>query len=83
MSRQERHPLMRHFDARFRWAVDDVRTLVADNAYSVVGVEFLADLRREELGCLPLTSRLLLLVMRRMRWFRESSRLVRLSSHDE
>ena len=28
-------------------------------------------------------SRLLLVVMRRMRWFRESSRLVRLSSVDE
>ena len=83
MSRQDGHPLMRHFDARFKWAVDDVQTLVADTAYSVVGVEFLADLRREELGCLPLTSRLLLLVMRRMRWFRESSRLVRLSSLDE
>ena len=83
MSRQDGHPLMRHFDARFKWAVDDVQALVADNAYSVVGVEFLADLRREELRRLPLTSRLLLLVMCRMRWFRESSRLVRLSSLDE
>ena len=82
MSRQDGHPLMRHYDARFRWAVDDVQTLVADNAYSVVGVELLADLRREELRCLPLTSRLLLAVMRTMRWFRESSRLVCLSSLD-
>ena len=83
MNRQDDHPLMRHFDARFRWAVDDVRTLVADNAYTVASSQFLADLRREELGCLPLMSRLLLMVMRRMRWFRESSRLVRLSSVDE
>ena len=80
MQRQDGHPLMRHFDARFRWAVDDVQSLVADNAYSVVSADFLADLRPEELRCLPLTSRLLLMVMRRMRWFRESSRLVRLSS---
>ena len=83
MNRQDNHPLMRHFDARFRWAVDDVRTLVADNPYTVASSEFLADLRREELRCLPLMSRLLLMVMRRMRWFRESSRLVRLSSVDE
>ena len=74
---------MRHYDARFRWAVDDIRTLVADNAYTVASTEFLADLRPEERRCLPLTSRLLLMVMRRMRWFRESSRLVRLTSLEE
>ena len=82
MNRQDSHPLMRHYEARFRWAVDDVSTLVADNAYSVVSADFLADLRPEELKCLPLTSRLLLMVMRRIRWFRESSRLVCLSSLD-
>ena len=80
LNRQDSHPLMRNYEARFRWAVDDVNTLVADNAYSVASADFLADLRPEELKCLPLTSRLLLMVMRRMRWFRESSRLVRLSS---
>ena len=82
MKRQDGHPLMRHYDARFRWAVDDVQSLVADSAYSVASAEFLADLRREELECLPFMSRLLLMLMRRMRWFRESSRLVRLSSID-
>ena len=81
-NRQDSHPFMRHYDARFRWAVDDVRTLVADNAYSVARSEFLADLRPEELRCLPLSSRLLLTAMRRMRWFRESSRLLCLSSLD-
>ena len=83
MNRQGSHPFMRHYDARFRWAVDDIRTLVADNAYTVASTEFLADLRPEERRCLPLTSRLLLMVMRRMRWFRESSRLVRLTSLEE
>ena len=83
MNRQDSHPFMRHYDARFRWAVDDIRTLVADNLYTVASAEFLADLRPEERRCLPLTSRLLLMVMRRMRWFRESSRLVRLTSLDE
>ena len=82
LNRQDSHPLMRHYDARFHWAVDDVDALVADNAYSVTTSEFLADLRREELRRLPLTSRLLLMVMRRMRWFRESARLVCLSSLD-
>ncbi len=71
MNRQAGHPLMRHYDARFRWAVDDVRTLVADSAYTVASAEFLADLRRGERKRLAL---------RRMSWFRESSRLVRLSS---
>lgn len=82
MKRQDRHPLMRHYDARFRWAVDDVQTLVADNAYTVASAVFLTDLRRDELRRLPLMTRLLLLVMRRMSWFRESSRLVLLSSID-
>ena len=82
MNRQDSHPLMRHYDARFRWAVDDVQTLVAGSAYAVASAEFLADLRREELRSLPLMTRLLLMVMRRMRWFRESSRLVYLSSID-
>lgn len=80
LNRQDGHPLMRNYEARFRWAVDDVSTLVAGNAYSVASADFLADLRPEELKCLPLTTRLLLMVMRRMRWFRESSRVVRLSS---
>ena len=80
MSRQAGHPLMRHFDARFRWAVDDVRTLAADSAYSVASAEFLADLRRDERKRLPLLTRLLYLVFSRISWFRESSRLVRLSS---
>ena len=83
MSRQDNHPMLRHYDARFRWAVDDVQTLVADNTYTVASSEFLMDFRREELKCLPLMTRLLLMVMRRMRWFRESSRLVRLSSIDQ
>ena len=82
MSRQDGHPVMRHYDARFKWAVDDVRTLVADNAYSVESSVFLADLRREEVRRLPLMARLLFMVMRRFSWFRESSRLVRLSSLD-
>ena len=82
INRQDSHPLMRNYEARFRWAVDDVSTLVADNPYSVVSVDFLADLRPEELRCLSLTSRLLLLVFRRMRWFRESSSLVCVSSLD-
>ena len=80
MNRQAGHPLMRHYDARFRWAVDDVRTLVADSAYTVASAEFLADLRRGERKRLALMTRLLYLVFRRMSWFRESSRLVRLSS---
>ena len=82
MKRQDSHPLMRYYDARFRWTVDDVQTLVTDNAYSVVNSVFLADLRRDELKCLPFMTRLLLFMMRRMRWFRESSRLVCLSSLD-
>ena len=80
MSRQAAHPMMRHFDARFRWAVDDVGTLLADTAYSVASAEFLADLRRDERKRLPFMTRLLYLVFSRMSWFRESSRVVRLSS---
>ena len=80
MNRQAGHPLMRHYDARFKWAVDDVRTLAADSAYSVASAEFLADLRRDERKRLALMTRLLYLVFRRMSWFRESSRLVRLTS---
>ena len=82
MSRQAGHPLMRHYDARFKWAVDDVHSLVAGSAYSVASSEFLADLRREERKRLPLMTRLLYLVFSTMSWFRESSRLVRLSSLD-
>ena len=80
MSRQAGHPMMRHFDARFRWAADDLQSLVADTAYSVASSEFLANLRRDERKRLPLMTRLLYLVFSRMSWFRESSRLVRLSS---
>ena len=82
MSRQAGHPLMRHYDARFKWAVDDTHSLVAGSAYSVASSEFLADLRREERKRLPLMTRLLYLVFSRMSWFRESSGLVRLSSLD-
>ena len=80
MSRQAGHPMLRHYDARFRWAVDDVQSLVTDTAYSVVRAEFLADLRRDERRRLPFMTRLFYLVFSRMSWFRESSRLVRLSS---
>ena len=80
MNRQAGHPLMRHYDARFRWAVDDVQSLVTDSAYSVASSEYLADLRRGERKRLPLMTRLLFLVFSRMSWFRKSSRLVRLSS---
>ena len=82
MSRQAGHPMMRHYDARFRWAVDDLESLVADTAYTVASAEFLAELRRDERKRLPLMTRLFYLVFTRMSWFRESSRLVRLSSLD-
>ena len=82
MSRQAGHPMMRHYDARFRWAVDDLESLVADTAYTVASAEFLAELRRDERKRLPLMTRLFYLVFSRMSWFRESSRLVRLSSLD-
>ena len=82
MSRQAGHPMMRHYDARFRWAVDDLESLVADTAYTVASAEFLAELRRDERKRLPLVTRLFYLVFTRMSWFRESSRLVRLSSLD-
>ena len=80
MSRQAGHPMMRHFDARFRWAADDLQPLMADTAYSVASSEYLADLRRDERKRLPFMTRLLYLVFSRMSWFRESSRLVRLSA---
>ena len=41
---------------------------------------YLADLRRDERKRLPFMTRLLYLVFSRMSWFRESSRLVRLSA---
>ena len=82
MSRQAGHPMMRHFDARFRWAADDLQSLVADTAYSVASSEYLADLRRDERKRLPFMTRLLYLVFSRMSWFGESSRLVWLSSLD-
>ena len=82
MSRQAGHPLMPHYDPRFKWAVDDVHSLVAGSPYSVASSKFLADLRREERKRLPLMTRLLYLVFSRMSWFGESSRLVRLSSLD-
>ena len=65
MSRQAGHPLLRHYDARFRWAVDDVRTLVAGGAYTVASTEYLADLRRSERRRLPFMTRLLYLVFSR------------------
>ena len=74
--------MMRHYDARFRWAVDDLESLVADTAYTVASAEFLAELRRDERKRLPLLTRLFYLVFSRMSWFRESSCLVRLSSLD-
>ena len=61
MNRQAGHALMRHYDARFRWAVDDVQTLLVDSAYSVASSEFLADLRRGDRKRLPLMTRLLYL----------------------
>ena len=82
MSRQAGHPMMRHYDAWFRWAVDDLESLVAGTAYTVASAEFLAELRRDERKRLPLVTRLFYLVFTRMSWFRESSRLVRLSSLD-
>lgn len=80
LKRQDSILVMRNYEARFRWAVDDVQSLVADNSYTVASAEFMSELRPEELRRLPFTSRLLLMVLRRLRWFRESSRLVHLSS---
>ena len=82
VSCQAGHPLMPHYDARFKWAVDDVHSLVTGSPYSVASSKFLADLRREERKRLPLMTRLLYLVFSRMSWFGKSSRLVRLSSLD-
>ena len=73
---------MPHYDAWFKWAVDDVHSLVAGSPCSVASSKFLADLRREERKRLPLMTSLLYLVFSRMSWFGESSRLVRLSSLD-
>lgn len=80
MKRQHNHPLTRHYDAAFKWAVDDIATLTADNGYNVSNAEYLADLRHDERKRISLTPRVLLMVMRTMRWFRESSRIVKLSS---
>ena len=33
MSRQAGHPLMPHYDARFKWTVDEVHSLVAGSSY--------------------------------------------------
>lgn len=82
IKRQGSHPLMRNYDAQFQWSVDDIETLVADNHYRVDGATFLADLRPEEMRKLPFSYRLLVMLMRRMRWFRESTRMVQLVSQD-
>ena len=66
MSRQAGHTLMPHYDVQFKWAVDDVHSLVTGSPYSVASSEFLADLRREERKRLALMTRLLYLVFSRM-----------------
>lgn len=40
MSRQAGHPLMPHYEARFKWAVDDVHSLMAGSPYSVASSKF-------------------------------------------